>query len=150
MTIPTNLSSIVNFLRQQKMQVELQEETNQALLQYQFANKSYPLFIKSVAQGALIQCALIFQDDFKESQKKELARLLHQINKELDFPGFCMDEKGKIVFYRAVIPTPNKRVDEKLLRQILHMMEQILNLFASLIQTIAHTDALLDDINTKE
>jgi hypothetical protein len=34
------------------------------------------------------------------------------LNKELDMPGFCLDETSMTVFYRLVLPTLNKELQE--------------------------------------
>ena len=59
----------------------------------------------------------------------DVSRLLHMLNKEMDLPGFGMDENAGVVFYRLMIPAMNKKIDGDLLLAYLKTANNICELF---------------------
>jgi hypothetical protein len=71
------------------------------------------------------------------------------LNKELDVPGFGMDEIAGVVFYRLMLPTPNKKIDEELLLAFLKTIEQVCKMFATPIEAVGYGHTTLDEILQK-
>jgi hypothetical protein len=79
----------------------------------------------------------------------DLARLLHLLNKELDVPGFGMDEMAGVVFYRLMLPTPKKKIDADLLLAFLKTVEHVCQMFSTPIEAISTGQMTLDEILAK-
>lgn len=106
---------------------------------FYIGQKRFPTFLKALDEGNLLQILIFIPSYLKPnngfsigegklktaSVNKEmtsvadLSRLLHLLNKELDIPGFGIDEQGGSVYYRAVLQTPKKTVEDELLLKIL-------------------------------
>ena len=76
-----------------------------------------------------------------EKAVSEAARLLHFVNREIDMPGFGMDEKDQLMFYRLVLPCLDKKIDTKLLDLYLVATRVACETFMDAIQLIASGSA---------
>ena len=79
----------------------------------------------------------------------DLSCLLHLLNKELDVPGFGMDEMAGVVFYRLMLPTPKKKIDEELLVAYLKTAEHVCQMFSTPIEAVSSGQMTLDQILAK-
>lgn len=147
--ISTKIPEIKKFLRANNIDANIQEETGQIILEYQTENKSYPLFIRFIEESHLLQFILVLYGSYSEKQKSSVARLLHAINRDIDYPGFGMDENTKTIFYRIVIPTPSDTIESSLVLQFLKLVESILSLFTPLIGSIARSAISYDELLEK-
>lgn len=160
--------SILSFMRKNKYEAEIQPDTQQVYTIFKINKKEYPLFLRVFDDGHLLQllvfipCHLEPNENFapgkkdslsSEHQVKEstadLARLLHLLNKELDVPGFGMDEMAGVVFYRLMLPTPKKKIDEELLVAYLKTAEHVCQMFSTPIEAVSSGQMTLDQILAK-
>ena len=79
----------------------------------------------------------------------DLGRLLHLLNKELDIPGFGMDEEAEVVFYRIMIPAIDNRVDTKVITRYLGSIEGLCMNFSPVIATVAGGAATFNEVLKK-
>ena len=170
----TNMTpdSILNFMRKSKYEAEIQPDTQQVYTIFKINQKEYPLFLRVFDEGHLLQllvfipCHLEPNEHFvsnkkakseairsSENKSKEsvadLARLLHLLNKELDVPGFGLDEMAGVVFYRLMLPTPKKKIDEDLLLAYLKTAEHVCQMFSTPIEAVSSGQMTLDQILAK-
>jgi len=171
--INITLDSILQFMRKHKFESDIQTETKQVYTIFKINQKEYPLFLRVFDEGHLLQllifipCHLESNEQYalekkesrstsaepKSEQQKnivsDLARLLHLLNKELDVPGFGMDELAGVVFYRLMLPTPKKKIEGELLLAFLKTVEHVCQMFANPIEAISSGQMTLDQILTK-
>jgi hypothetical protein len=164
--------TILNFMRKNKYESDIQSDTQQVYTIFKIGQKEYPLFLRVFDDGHLLQllvfipCHLEPNERFalgnvskqvaepSESKQQravvaDLARLLHLLNKELDVPGFGMDEMAGVVFYRIMLPTPKKKIDSELLLAFLKTAEHVCQMFSTPIEAVSSGQMTLDQILAK-
>jgi hypothetical protein len=97
----------------------------------------------------LLQLLVFIPCQLQKEVIPDMARLLHLLNKELDVPGFGMDEMAGVIFYRLMLPTPNKKIEEELLGAFLRTVEQVCKMFSGPIEAVAMGATTLEEILTK-
>ena len=84
--------------------VSYQKETDQLYLILSVDVMEFPIFLKILPTGPILQAVLFFPFQYKENNFNELSKFLHFINKFIDIPGFCLEEKMQTIFYRFSLP----------------------------------------------
>jgi hypothetical protein len=133
-----NLESILKFVKNSAYDAEIQKETTQIYCSLKVSNREYPLFIRIFEESELLQLIVFFPTNIKENVVNDLGRFLHHINKELDIPGFGMDESSMIAFYRVMLPAFGKKVDENVLKAYLKSVILICENFGQAIMAVAN------------
>lgn len=167
--ITMNLESILAFLNKNQYQADIQADTQQAYTVFKIEQKEFPLFVRIFDEGHLLQL-LVFIPSLLEPNKNfsieevnahaaaepskqntlgDMARLLHLLNKELDVPGFGMDEMAGVVFYRLMLPTPKKKIEEDLLLAYVKTAEHVCKMFSTPIEAVSSGKMTLDEILEK-
>lgn len=126
-----------------------QPETKQLLTKFSINGFEYPMFIRQLTGGNLLQVLTFIPCTIEKDALFDLSRLLHMINKELDMPGFCCDEESKTVFYRVVVPCVNGQVDEPLFHAFLNVTKHVCEMFGTIVQAIAVKAMSLDEMMSK-
>lgn len=147
--IQASLSAIIEFMRANKYEADLQKETQQAFTILKIAHRQYPLFLRLFDASQLLQLLVFIPVQIKPEIIADMGRLLHMLNKEMDLPGFCMDEMAGVIFYRLMIPITKKKIDSELLLTYLKSAENICQLFAAPIEAVGQGHATLDEILKK-
>lgn len=132
--IPLDLNQFVDHFKSLNYLCYIQTETGQICLDLPVLDGKLPTFIRIYDTQDLFQFILILPITIEPGSVGSVARLLHILNKEIDLPGFCLDEQNNIVFYRMSIPALNGKVDKNLLDTMLKSMQ---NLAAQFIPIIA-------------
>lgn len=150
--VPLDLNKIREYLQTQKIDATLQSESNQLCILYKTGDREYPLFIRIYEGGEMLQLLAFLPCNTSQETFADTARLLHLLNKEIDIPGFGMDEDSQVVFYRCMIPIKEKMVDEALLNSYLNAIQVICQSFAPVVATVAYGAMTFDDVlkKTKE
>ena len=143
------LSSILSYLKKNNYPAEIQEETQQIFMMLKLADKEYPAFVRVYDEGHLIQLLAFIPVSLEPEVVPDMARLLHLLNKELDVPGFGMDEIAGAVFYRLMLPAFQKKIEEDLLLAYLKTIEHVCKMFATPIEAVAHKLLTLEEIIQK-
>ena len=133
-----NLNAIKQHLLSQGIEAEIQKETNQLCILLKIADREYPLFIRIYEGEELLQLLSFLPCNTKTSTLADTARLLHLLNKEIDIPGFGMDESADVVFYRCMIPIKNKIIDESLFNSYLNASQVVCQSFSPVIAAVAY------------
>lgn len=144
-----NTDDVHQYLIKEQFPVQIQKETEQLVMVYKIENRDFPLFIRIFPGGDLLQLIAFIPCNLKPTAAGDVARLLHLLNKELDIPGFGMDEGANLIFYRAMIPGHEKQIHEQTLTRYVHSIEQILKNFASLIAMIAFGASTFEEVRKK-
>jgi hypothetical protein len=119
---------------------ELQKENKQIALMMKIKDREVPLFV-GVLHEALVQMIAYLPYEMKKEAAGDIGRFLHHLNKELDLPGFGMDEEAGLLFYRAVIPCIKPEVDEELFDAYLKTIERACQTVLEGIDAVTDTDS---------
>jgi hypothetical protein len=103
-------------------EAELQKENKQIAIMLKIDQQEVPLFV-GVLHDTLVQMIAYLPFEIKADSIAEVARFLHLLNKQLDLPGFGMDEQASLLFYRAVIPCLKPEVDAELFDAYLRTLQ---------------------------
>lgn len=144
-----NTDDVHQYLIKEQFPVQIQKETEQLVMVFKIENRDFPLFIRIFPGGDLLQLIAFIPCNLKPTAAGDVARLLHLLNKELDIPGFGMDEGANLIFYRAMIPGHEKQIQGQTLKRYVHSIEQILKNFASLIAMIAFGASTFEEVRKK-
>lgn len=101
---------------------ELQQENKQIAITLKVDEQEVPLFV-GVLHDTLVQMIAYLPFEIKPDSVNEVARFLHLLNKQLDLPGFGMDEQASLLFYRAVIPCLKPTVEAELFDAYLRTLQ---------------------------
>ncbi len=71
-----------------------------------------PCFVDFKDEGRLIQMICFLPFEAESDKLGEMARLLNYLNSRIDYPGFALDEKENLIFFRMVIPYLKKELEE--------------------------------------
>ena len=147
--IPLDLYKISAHLRSQEIESEIQKETNQICILLKVADREYPLFIRIYEGGELLQLLAFLPCNTKSETRADTARLLHLLNKEIDIPGFGMDEDSEVVFYRCMIPAKDKQLDKKIFDAFINATQVVCQSFAAVIAGVAYGAVTFDEVLKK-
>lgn len=147
--IPLNLDSIREHLIKQKLEPQLQQETNQLYVILKPQGREFPLFIRIYEGNDLLQFLVFIPAVFKKSTAGELARLLLYINKELDIPGFGMDETSSLIFFRVMIHVYQNQVPAQTVDSLLNALQMISHTFAPAIASVASGSTTFEEVLKK-
>jgi hypothetical protein len=147
--IPLDLKKISEYLDTKGIKAELQKETNQLCILFKIAEREYPLFIRIYEGGELLQLLAFLPCNTKPATHGDTARLLHLLNKEIDTPGFGMDENSEVVFYRCMIPVKDKKLDQNQLNAYVNATQIVCQSFAAVIAGVAFGAVTFDEVLKK-
>ena len=126
-----------------------QSETNQLYTILNIDDVEFALFLRIYEEGDLLQGLAFIPSRLKDETKSDVARLLHFYNKELDIPGFGMDELSGAIFFRTMIAAPHKKLDEEEITKYLEATKLACKTFYQSIEAIAVGAMTFDDILSK-
>ncbi len=135
--IKLSLENIEKYLASIDVSSEMQEESNQLYSLRKYGGYDFPLFFRVYDEETLLQMLLFFPVSIKTGCESNLARLLLLINKEIDLPGFGMDESAGVVFYRLMIPSYEKKLQKDLIGMYLNAQEGVCKTFMLPIMAVA-------------
>jgi hypothetical protein len=141
--------SLLAYMRKHNYEADIQADTQQVYTILKISEREYPLFLRVFDDGHLLQLLAFIPSQLEKNIIPDMARLLHILNKELDVPGFGMDEMAGVVFYRLMLPTPKKKIDGELLVAFLKTIEQVCTMFAAPIEAVGQGHMTLDEILKK-
>lgn len=147
--IEMNLKSIQSFLESLKLAPQLQQETNQLYVVFKHENFEFPLFLRIFEESQLLQLILFIPFATQENTNSDVARLLHLLNKELDIPGFGMDEAAKLIFYRLMLPCNDKKISKEVLTAYIGTVQNVLQTFTPVIANVASGQSSFDEVLKK-
>lgn len=135
--ISLDLNQILDYLTKKKYNAHFQKETNQICVIFKIEQKEFPLFIRISENNDLLQMITFIPRTMKASSVSEVARLLHLFNKELDLPGFGMNEESGHIFYRCIIPCTKKKLESSVLEGYLNSIQIVCKSFSPPIEALA-------------
>lgn len=149
MAIPLKINKILDYVQKKGFPAELQAETGQIVIVFKIGERECPLFIRIFEGGELLQLLAFLPCNIESVALGDTARLLHHLNKELDIPGFGMDEATSVIFYRCMIPVQNQQFDGTLFTAFLNSIQVACKSFAPIIAAVAYGGASYEDVLKK-
>ncbi|MBT3393794.1 MAG: hypothetical protein HN411_01620 [Waddliaceae bacterium] len=147
--INATIPEILAVLKKDGYNAQVQEETGQIYFIITVEKRDIAVFLRTLNDGKLVQLIAFMPYEVQEKLFGSVGRLLHYINKEIDMPGFGMDETTHLVFYRNVIPTTHKKLDEMLFYNYLKTLERVCNEFLPAIEPLALGATTYDEVLAK-
>lgn len=144
-----NETNFLASLKKMKLEGKVQPETNQVYTVFHHEKKEYPIFLRSLHEGELLQLLTFIPCYVEKAKMADVSRFLHMLNKELDMPGFCVDETSMTVFYRLVLPTFKKEYSEEAFEAYVNTSQTVCKSFATAIEALALGAMSLTDIIKK-
>ncbi len=127
--IQLNISKLTEFYKSEGLKPEFEKESKQHYFIVKIQDKEVPVFYRTVEKSNVLQLIAYPPSQIQEETFSEIARFLHILNKELDIPGFGMDESTKLIFYRSAIPALKNEIEEDLLRAYVNTIKNALTFF---------------------
>jgi hypothetical protein len=147
--IKVTQQDLLEALKNLKLEPHIQTETNQIYCILKHEKREFPLFIRLLHDGELIQMLTFIPCSVKTSQLNDISRFLHIVNKELDVPGFCVDEASSTIFYRLIIPTFKKEIAKETFDALVNTTQLVCNTFSAAIEAMSQGFMTLDDVLKK-
>lgn len=147
--IPLTLDSLYSYLSENNQDVKKQPETNQLYVLFKVQDQEYPLFLRVMDEGELLQLLAFMPISLENKTVADVGRLLHLFNKEIDIPGFGMDEAAKVIFYRIVLPSIDKKISGEIVSGYLNSIKVITETFYPVIAAVVMGAATYSDIVKK-
>jgi hypothetical protein len=136
MTEIVTLENIQQILSDEGLDVSKQVETDQLYIIFKILEREFPLFIKLSHSGELVQLLMFIPAPLVSQNIPATARLMHVLNKQIDLPGFCIDEDSQVMFYRLMLPAYDQKLDRKLLMMYVNATRSACEAFAALVQGV--------------
>lgn len=140
------LENLKAFLSEKGLQPQVQPETQQVFILFKVQNREFPLFFRIYEGGDLLQLLAFIPCTLKPASLNDLCRLLHLFNKELDLPGFGVDEKTGVIFYRFMLPTAERDFAPHVLDALIESTRNITESFAPAIAAVAGGVATFEEV----
>lgn len=136
--IALQVESLMDYLKSHKLESKYFEATKQIALIIHEEDKDFPVFLQVDPTGKILQILTIMPCTMRPRAPTEMARLLHLLNKEIDLPGFGMDENASLVFYRNVFITGHGKIDMVILDNFFKSLPNICKVFFNPIASVAN------------
>src|SRR5437660_450821 len=141
--------TILQQLKKLGIEATVQEETRQIVVIFKQDKREFPLFIRILHEGELLQLLTFIPCNTTAKTLNDMARFLHIVNKELDVPGFCVDEASSTVFYRLVLPTAKKELPDDTFEAYINTTQVVCKSFSPVIEAIAFGAMTLEEVLKK-
>lgn len=146
--IPLTLDSLFDHLSKD-IDIKRQPETDQLYVLYKVQDQEYPIFLRVMDEGELIQILAFMPISLDSKTVAEVSRLLHMFNKEIDIPGFGIDETAKVIFYRIVLPAIDKKVSGEIIGGYINSIKVITETFFPIIVAVVTGNLTFADVVKK-
>lgn len=143
------MDSLNKYLEAQKLKPTMQQETGQSYVIFKINGQEFPLFFRIYEGEESLQMLIFFPLQVKKERFDAMARMLHLLNKEIDLPGFGIDETVGLVYHRIMIPIFNKKIDTHLFATYLAAVPKICEKFYPSIIGTATSEMSFDEIVKK-
>ena len=144
-----SLENIKNTLEKFGLEVDIESKSNQVFALLHLEEREFPLFVRLITESKLIQLIAFLPCQPKEEATADVARLLHLFNKELDIPGFGLDESSGAIFFRTLFPAPDNQLNEKTLQDYLNTTKTACQQFIQPIEAVALAAVTFENLLAK-
>lgn len=149
MTIVLDRDALLSHLKNKGFNATHQPATDQIVVIIDIDKIEFPLFLRVLPQGPLLQLLVFIPGRVQEKMVSDSARLLHLLNKEMDAPGFGMDEAAGVIFYRVTLPALANQVDASLFETYMKSIQLICRTFTGVITAVSSGKMTYADVLRK-
>lgn len=146
--IQLDTESVMHHLKQLGYAPTYQEETKQIYILIKQEKLEFPLFFKIDPDKTSLQMVLFFPMKVKNNWG-DIARYLHYLNKEIDLPGFGMDETMGVIFYRATLLAEDGACSNQQFEGLLISIPRLASLFLPPIALLVQGSATYDVVTKR-
>lgn len=146
MPIALTQNHLIQLLNSWNFNPVYEKESDQIYIFLKIAHYEVPVFFGIRSGDQLLQTIAYLPFQLLDLHLGQVARLLHLLNRELDMPGFGMDEVQKLLFYRIVIPCINKELNEKVLELQLATTKVAIETFMDAIAMVLTGKGKVEDL----
>lgn len=143
---PVTLASLISYLKGKQLDAKIQDETNQAYAVWTVDQKEFTLFVRLMPGDTLLQLLAFFPLTVTPKAMGDTARLLHALNRELDLPGFGMEEGSSVVFFRLMAPIVDKTLSDELLEAYVNAIQVVCKTFFPSVLAVASGGMTFDEL----
>lgn len=129
--------NILSFLKEHGYKADFEKKTNQITTTIDVDGMQFPVFIRVLSDGPVLQILAFIPCTIKKESLFDISRLLHFLNKEMDIPGFGIDELAGVVFYRITVPALDNKVNSLLFETYLKSLPPICKTFTPAIINVS-------------
>lgn len=147
--IPCTNEGLIKFLKNENLEPLVQPETNQVYVILKINTQDFPVFFRIYEGEELLQILIFFPLKVQPERYNAMARLLHLLNKEIDIPGFGIDEAIGLVFHRIMLPVFDKKIDTHMLRTLFSAAPKICQQFFPSIVGTSTSNLTFEEIIRK-
>ncbi len=139
-------NNLMKFLQRADMVPLLERNSGLTYININAGDNELPLFFVIRSEGEVLQLICYLPYQLYPNQRDTTARLLHLLNRDIDIPGFGMDEEQGLIFYRLVIPCIRKEINDEILRVYIDTIKIICDSFSHAIGLISSGTMDLDEL----
>lgn len=121
--------TLLEHLKERGLEPQLQESTSQIYFPYKSTKQEFTVFLRIYEGGQQLQIMTFFPHPIRPGRFDVMGRVLHLLNKEIDCPGFGLDESTGLSFHRVMLPAEENRVSQKLLNVYLDAIPSLCEQF---------------------
>ncbi|MCB1134738.1 MAG: YbjN domain-containing protein [Chlamydiia bacterium] len=140
------LSSLATALKELGHDASIQEETQQVFFSIKYQDVDFPVFGRMAGDDSFVQIIAFMPGQTTDKTVNDTSRLLHMINRELDMPGFCLDEQNKVAFYRVMVPAKAGNADKEALALYTKAIQRVVETFANLVFAVIMGKLSLEEV----
>lgn len=141
---------ILRFLKAEGHGLHTDKQTHQHHFMFPLANIEVPIFVKVFDGNILLQIVGYLPFQIAKGSAPTLARALHVFNREMDLPGFGMEEKEGTVFYRLVYPCPSQQIEEDTARLLIGATALAMETFLLTLKAMEEQKITMEQVATQE
>lgn len=151
MSIKLSLDALSDYLREKGY--DAHKKVDQISTELTAGRDKHPFFVKVDGEGSLVQLIVFLPYVLQQKHASDVARLLHYYNKEIDLPGFGIDEVSGGVFYRCVVIGDDGEVPRRLMDKVLGAVPKLCENFFPLVSAAMagalRFDTMLEKLKSK-
>ena|ERR1700722_9562524 len=142
--IKLDIDTLLQLFHEKKLEPHFDPATSQVQIVLTVSKREIPVFFNIISGGLVLQSIAYLPIEIGEKHIPDISRLLHILNKQLDLPGFGMDEKARLLFFRVNYPCIGKTFHPNIIDVMLGASELACDSFLSGIELIANGSVSLD------
>lgn len=136
--ISLNNENLLQILRKHFKEPKVQPESGQVYFIIETSFGEFPVFLRIDVPTSILHIIAFLPCPMRPNAPPEIARLLHLINKEIDLPGFCLDEAAGVVFYRLSLIGNHGKIDGDIVEKVVTSLPNLCQSFYPIIASVAN------------
>ncbi|MBJ7450004.1 MAG: YbjN domain-containing protein [Parachlamydiales bacterium] len=149
MQIKLSLFQISKILKEKGYLPTIDEDNQQFFIIHKIDEMELPLFFKVASSFQHIQVIAYLPIKVDPEVYNDVARLLHQINCEIDVPGFGLEEKEGMIMFRIFVPCQNGYCTSEFVLSFIDVIHRAFESYKNLILAVVEKETTLDEILAK-